>query len=103
MFDMFKITTLKKQKISLSDPILIRQFSIKLQSGPVPIRPKLASVLIQSDPVLIRARLYWAGWRAMFPIQNMNLLRAGGLRQKCTESEFFDPDSTPASAEYTPT
>jgi len=29
----------------------------KLQSDPVLIRPKLASVLIQSDPVLIRAHL----------------------------------------------
>jgi len=48
---------LLKQKISLSDPVLIPQFSIKLQSNPVLIRPKLASVLIQSDPVLIRAHL----------------------------------------------
>ena len=29
----------------------------KLQSDPVVIRPKLASVLIQSDPVLVRAHL----------------------------------------------
>jgi len=44
-----------------SDPVLIRQFSKKLQSDPVLIRPKLVSVLIQSDPVLIRAHL-WITW-----------------------------------------
>jgi len=46
-----------KKKFSQSDQVLIRQFSKKLQSYPVMIRPKLASVLIQSDPVLIRAHL----------------------------------------------
>ena len=54
---MFRIITLKKQKFSQSDPALIRQFSKKLQSDPVLIGPKLASVLTQSDPVLIRAHL----------------------------------------------
>jgi len=49
---------LKQQKFAQSDPILIRQFSKKLQSDPVLIRLKLASVLIQSDPVLIRAHLW---------------------------------------------
>jgi len=43
MFDIFRIFTLKQQKFSQSDPVLIR--------------PKLASFLIQSDPVLIRAHL----------------------------------------------
>jgi len=47
--------TLNQQQFSQSDPVLIHQFSKKLQSDPVLIRPKLASVLIQSDPVLIRA------------------------------------------------
>jgi len=54
---MFGTITLKQEKFSLSDPVLIRQFSKKLQSDPVLIRPKLASVLIQSDPILIRAHL----------------------------------------------
>jgi len=45
---MFKIMTLKKQKFSLSDPILIRQFSKKLQSDPVLLRPKFATVLIRA-------------------------------------------------------
>ena len=48
----FQIITLKQQKISQSDPDLIRQFWKKLQSDPILIRPKLTSVLIQSDPVL---------------------------------------------------
>ena len=46
IFCMFKIITLKQQKFSQSDPVLIR--------------PKLASVLIQSDPVLIRAHLWYS-------------------------------------------
>ena len=33
----------------------------KLQSDPVLIRPKLASVLIRPDPVLIRAHLWYPG------------------------------------------
>jgi len=49
IFDMFKIITLKQEKLSQSDPVLIRQTSKKFQSGPVLILPKLASVLIQSD------------------------------------------------------
>ena len=56
MFDVVRIITSKQQILS-SDPVLIRQFSNKLQSDPVLIRPKLVSVLIQSDPVLIRAHL----------------------------------------------
>jgi len=56
IFDMVRIITLK-QKFSQSDPVLIRQFSKKLQSDAVLVRPKLASVLIQSDPVLIHAQL----------------------------------------------
>ena len=51
--------TLKQEKLSQSDPDLIRQFWKKLQSNPVLIRPKLASVLIPSDPVLIRAHLWY--------------------------------------------
>jgi len=43
IFYIFRTITLKKQKISQSDPVLIR--------------PRLASVLIQSHPVLIRAHL----------------------------------------------
>jgi len=54
---MFRIITQKHQIFSQSDLVLIRQFSKKLQSDPVLIRPKLASVLIQSDPVFIRAHL----------------------------------------------
>ena len=57
ILDMFRIITLKQHRFSQSDPVLIRQFSKKLQSDPVLILPKLASVLIQSDPVLIRAHL----------------------------------------------
>jgi len=49
---MFRIITLKQHKFSQSDPVLIRQFPKKLQSEPVLILPKLASLLIQSDPVL---------------------------------------------------
>jgi len=55
IFDMFKVITLKQEKFSQSDPVLIRQISKTLQCDPVLIRPKLASVL--SDPVLIRANL----------------------------------------------
>jgi len=54
---MFRIITLKQQKFSQSDPALIRQFSKKMQSDPILIRPKLASVLNQSDPVLTRSHL----------------------------------------------
>jgi len=54
---MFRIITLKQQKFSQSDPVQIRQFSNKLQSDPVLIRPKLASVLNQSDPVLLCSSL----------------------------------------------
>ena len=57
---MFRIITQKYQKFSQSDPVLNHQFSKKLQSDPVLIQPKLASVLIQSDPVLIRAHLWCA-------------------------------------------
>jgi len=59
IFDIFRIITLKQQKFSQSNPVLIRQFSKKLQSDPVLIRPKLASVLIpvQTNPVLICAHL----------------------------------------------
>jgi len=57
IFDIFRIITLKQQKFSQSDPVLILQFSKELQSDPALIRPKLVSVLIQSDPDLIRAHL----------------------------------------------
>ena len=53
IFDMFKITTLKQDKIYLSDPVLFRQILKKMRSDPVLIRPKSASVLIQSWSVLI--------------------------------------------------
>jgi len=56
-FDMIRIITSNQQNFSQSDPVLIHQFSKKLQSDPVLIRPKLASVLTQSDPILIRAHL----------------------------------------------
>ena len=49
IFDMFKIITLKQEKFSQSDPVLIRQISKTLQCDPVLIRPKLASVL--SSPI----------------------------------------------------
>jgi len=49
--------TLKQQKFSQSDPVLIR--------------PKLASVLIQSDPVLIRAHLCY--------ISRVQLFRRNGI------------------------
>jgi len=51
-FDIFRMITLKQQKFSQSDPVLIRQFWKKLQFVSVLLRPKLASVLIQFDPVL---------------------------------------------------
>jgi len=57
IFGIFRIITLKQQKFSQSDPVLIRQFSKNLLSDPVLIRPKLASVLIQSWSVLISAIL----------------------------------------------
>ena len=62
IFDIFRIITLKQQKFSQSDRVLIRQFSKKLQSDPVLIRPKLASVLIQSDLVLIRVHRWCTEW-----------------------------------------
>ena len=58
IFYIFKIITLKQEKFSRTDPVLIHQISTKLQSDPILIRPKLASVLIQSDPVLICAYLW---------------------------------------------
>jgi len=48
IFDIFGIITLKQQKFSQSDPVLIRQFWKKLQSDPVMIRQKLASFLIRA-------------------------------------------------------
>jgi len=57
---MVRIITLKQEKLSQSDPILIRKLSKKLQSDPVLIRPKLASVLIQSELVLVRTHLWKA-------------------------------------------
>ena len=45
---MVGIITLKQQKSPQSDPVLTRQFSKKLQSDPLLIRPKLASVLIRA-------------------------------------------------------
>jgi len=62
ILDVFRIITSKQQIFSQSDPVLIHQFSQKLLSDPVLIRPKLASVLIQSDPVLIRAHLWITVW-----------------------------------------
>ena len=56
-FYIFVKITLKQQKFSQCDSVLIRQFWKKLQSNPVLIRPKLASVLIQSDPILVRSHL----------------------------------------------
>jgi len=57
IFDIFRIITLKQKKTfsvrSSPDPPIFK----KLQSDPVLIRQKLASVLIQSDPILIRAHL----------------------------------------------
>ena len=50
ILDMFRIIALKQHTFSQSDPVLIRQFSKKLQSYPVLILPKLASVLIKSCP-----------------------------------------------------
>jgi len=54
---MVRKITLKQQKFSQSDPVLISQISKKLQFDPVLIGSKLASEVIQSDPVLIRAHL----------------------------------------------
>jgi len=59
-----RIITSTQQKFSQSNPVLIRRFSKKLQSDPVLIRPKLASVLTQSAPVLIRAHLWQVGLSA---------------------------------------
>jgi len=48
---------IKTTKFSLSDPVMIREFSKKLQSDRVLIQLKLASVLNQSDLDLTRAHL----------------------------------------------
>jgi len=48
VFDMFKILTLKEETFSQTDAVLIRHFSKKLQSDPLLIRKKLASVLIRA-------------------------------------------------------
>ena len=61
LFDVVRIITSKQQIFSVRsspDPPIFK----KLQSDPVLIRPKLASVLIPSDPVLIRAHLCYAGF-----------------------------------------
>ena len=62
IFYMLWTITLKQNIFSQCEPVLIRQYSKKLQSDPVLIRPKLASVLIQSDPILIRAHLCFAAF-----------------------------------------
>ena len=108
---MVRITTLKQQNFYHSDPILICQFSKKLQSDPVLIRPKLASVLIQSDPVLIRAHLcrpdiliqtrfphkntFWisvSGWKLtirpdIHPAKRIVII--SGAQQRCAWTEFW--------------
>jgi len=48
--------TLKRKIFSQSDPVLIRQFSKKLQSDPVLIRQKNG---FSPHPVLIRAHLWY--------------------------------------------
>ena len=58
VFDMVRIMTSKQEKFCRSDSALIRHISNKLQSDPVLVQPKLASVLIQSVPVLICAHLW---------------------------------------------
>jgi len=60
---------MKQQKFSQSDPVLICQFSKKLQSDPVLIRPILASVLIQSDPVwsVLISGTWWDGQKTKVP------------------------------------
>ena len=69
IFYIFRIITLKQQKFSESDPVLILQFLKKLQSDPVLTRQKLASDLMQSAPVLIRAHLsclpHWCCWTVL--------------------------------------
>jgi len=91
---MFRIIALKQHKFSQSDPVLIRQFSKQLQSDPVLILPKLASVLIQSDPVLNRAHLCFspemitirfAGWISgkivsLQPDTDIQKLLSNGIR-----------------------
>jgi len=48
IFDVVRTITFKQQNFCQSDPFYIRQFSKKLQSDAVLIRPQMASVLIQS-------------------------------------------------------
>jgi len=61
IFDMYKIITSKQQKFSQSDPALIHQFSKKMQSDPVLIRPKLTSVLIRDHLCEITTTSYSTG------------------------------------------
>jgi len=70
IFDIFRIITLKQQKFSQSDPVLIRQFSKKIvvRSSPDP-----AKIGFSPDPVLIRAHL------CKIP----NIPPAGNLRKFC--------------------
>ena len=68
----FQNNHIKTTKFAQSNPVLIRQFWKKLQSDPVLIRPKLASVLIQSDPVLIRAHLCHPGSLPLFNSLNIS-------------------------------
>ena len=79
IFDMFRIITLKQQKFSLSDPVLIRQFSKKLQSDPVLIRPKLASVLIQYWSVLISGDVLFISLKVWIP----------SVRENCIEPREY--------------
>jgi len=54
IFDIFRIITLKQQKFSQSDPVLIRQ--LKKNCGP--IQSWSGQNWLQSDPVLIRVHLW---------------------------------------------
>ena len=77
--DIFRIITLKQQKFSQSDPVLIRQFWKKIAVRSSPVRQKLASVLIQSDPVL-SGKNWLQSWSS--PIQSWSVLISG------TEANF---------------
>ena len=94
IFDTFRIITSKQKIFSQSDPVLIRQPSKILQSDPVLVRPKLASVLIQSDPVLISAHLCWTdpdGMRSRRQADNLTRLCSNVLTPAGLESWNLDP------------
>ena len=95
IFVFFSIITLKLQNFSQSHPVLIRKFWKKLQSDPVLIWPKLASVLMQSDSVLILTHLRWLSVLTMIRLPDRDPTGFCNWEPEPVSSEIsdFTPDT----------